>query len=141
MTELKLSGDIIQYMGLFIDITKAKVKDCIEREDKIIFVVERGELGKAIGKNGINIKTLKEVLKKDIDIIEFSDNIVQFIRNIFHNYNVENVELGKQGIKDHINVKIEQKDKGRAIGKEGRNLKIARDIIFRHFGIESMVIS
>lgn len=141
MTEIKLNGDSIQFMGLFEEITNAKVKDCIEQQERVIFIVEKGELAKAIGREGINIKKLKDLLKKNIDIIEFSEDIVQFVKNIFHNYNVENVEIGKQGTRDHIIVKIEQKDKGRAIGKEGRNLKLARDIVFRHHGIQSMVVA
>lgn len=141
MREIKLNAQVIQFMGLFERITKANVKDCIEQEDRIIFIVEKGQLSKAIGKNAINIKKLKELVKKNIDIIEYSEDIVKFIKNIFHNYNVEDVKIGKQGTKEHIIVKIEQKDKGKAIGKEGRNLKLAREIIFRYHGIEDIVIA
>lgn len=133
---VKLDTTAIHHITLFEDITKAKVKDCIEQEEKIIFVVNEGELGLAIGKESKNLKMLKSILNKNIDVIEYSDDAVQFIKNIFHNYKVREVRLSEE----RTEVVIDPNDKARAIGKNGRNLKVAREIAQRHHGIQNMVI-
>ncbi len=133
---IKFDSTTLQFITLFESLTKAKAKDCLNQDDKIIFVVNKGQLGLAIGKNSINLKKLKFLLKKNIDIIEYSDNVVDFIKNIFHNYKVIDVVIEN----NNATVVVEPKDKGKAIGKNGRNLRIAREVAYRHYGIQSMVI-
>jgi len=53
----------MQYISLFESITGAKVKDCV-MDEKLTFIVHPNEAGRAIGKNGINIKRVANVLKK-----------------------------------------------------------------------------
>ena len=133
---IKFDSTTLQFITLFESLTKAKAKDCLNQDDKIIFVVNKGQLGLAIGKNSINLKKLKFLLKKNIDIIEYSDNVVDFIKNIFHNYKVIDVVIEN----NNATVVVEPKDKGKAIGKNGRNLRIAREVAHRHYGIQSMMI-
>jgi len=134
--DIKFDTSTMRYITLFEGLTKASVKDCLELEDKIVFIVTKGQLGLAIGKNSVNLKKLKFVLKKNIDIIEYSDDIVGFIKNIFHNYRIIDVVIEN----NNATVIVEPKDKGKAIGKNGRNLRTAREIAHRHYGIQSMVI-
>jgi N utilization substance protein A len=126
----------MQYITFFEGLTKARVKDCLDLEEKIVFVVNKGQLGLAIGKNSVNLKKLKFVLKKNIDIIEYSDDVAIFIKNIFHNYTVLDVVIENK----NATVVVEPKDKGKAIGKNGRNLRAAREIAHRHYDIQSMVV-
>ena len=53
---IKLSTDQMRLMSLFQNVTKATARDCVEDEtqDKIIFVVQEGKMGLAIGKGGSN---------------------------------------------------------------------------------------
>jgi N utilization substance protein A len=50
------------------------------------------------------------------------------------------VDIEKRGNKVHAIVSVESKDKGKIIGKDGRNLKLARDILLRHHDIEGLTI-
>ncbi|MDI6917623.1 MAG: NusA-like transcription termination signal-binding factor [Thermoplasmatales archaeon] len=134
--DIKFDASTMRYITLFEGLTRASVKDCLELEEKIIFVVTKGHLGLAIGKNSVNLKKLKFVLKKNIDIIEHSDDVASFIKNIFHNYRVIDVVIES----NNATVIVEPKDKGKAIGKNGRNLRVAREIAHRHYGIQSMVV-
>ena len=47
---VRLSAESIRYLTLFESITGASIKDCIVQDDKIIFVVKKGDMGIAIGK-------------------------------------------------------------------------------------------
>lgn len=72
------SMETIGYINLFEKATNARVKDCLIEEGKLIFIVDQGEIGKAVGKNGANVKYLQEKLKKQIKVIEFNNDPVRF---------------------------------------------------------------
>ena len=62
MSRIKYDSESMSLMALFESVTGAKVKDCIVNE-KVIFIIEENEMGKAIGKNGANIKMVESKLK------------------------------------------------------------------------------
>jgi N utilization substance protein A len=140
MTNITLDQNTIRFISVFEKITKTHVRDCIETSDKLIFIVAKGQIGAAIGKRGENVKRLHELFKKNLDVIEYSDDPERFLKNIFHNYKIKGVEIEKRGNKVHAIVSVESKDKGKIIGKDGRNLKLARDILIRHHDIEGLTI-
>jgi len=145
--EISLDEESLKVINLFERVTRARIKDCIiidEAEDgtegKIIFVVQEGQLVQALGNKGENVKKLRELLKKSVDIIEYCQRPERFVRNIFHNYRLEEVEIqtGPEGRVAHIQVRVT--DKGRVIGKGGRNLNLARKILARHHDIVNITL-
>ena len=50
--EIKLTTDQMRLMSLFQNITKATARDCVEdeKQDRLIFTVNEGKMGLAIGK-------------------------------------------------------------------------------------------
>lgn len=141
MGSITLDGDSLRYMNLFETVTQVSAKDCIETEEKVVFIVGRGQLGKAIGKEGKNINKIKRLLNKDVHLIEHSDNPEEFIRNVFSYYDVKKVEIENRGNIVHATVTVDPKNKAKAIGKEGRNLRFSRDIISRHHEVQSVSIA
>lgn len=83
MTEIKLTSDELRLMSLFQSITSATTRDCIvdDKMDRVIFVVNKGQMGLAIGKGGSTIKQLQNMVAKKIELVEFSEDPVEFIRN------------------------------------------------------------
>ena len=141
MAEVRLDNQTLLHIGLFERITKARVKDCVEAEDKIIFMVDNGFISKAVGKNGENVSKLRKTIGKTIQIIEYSDDPMQFIKSVFHPYEVEKVDIESRGDVIHATVKVNPALKAKAIGRAGRNLKVCRDIIFRHHSIQSVSVA
>lgn len=141
MPEVTLTEDTLRYITLFENITKTHVRDCMETEDKLVFVVDTGQANKAVGKAGENVIRMKNTTGKNIQVIEYSDDPEMFIRNVFYNYNVQSVVLENRGNIVHATVTVDPKVKGRAIGKNGRNLKIARDIVNRHHNVQSIIVA
>jgi len=139
--EITFTEDTLRYINLFEAVTKTRVKDCMETEEKLVFVVEPGQANKAVGKAGENVIRLKNQTGKNIQVIEYSDEPEKFIRNVFYNYNVQNVVIENRGNVVHATVTVDPKVKGRAIGKNGRNLKIARDIVNRHHNVQSISVA
>lgn len=141
MPDITLTEETLRYITLFENITHTHVKDCLETEDKLVFVVDPGQANRAVGKGGENVIRMKNTTGKNIQVIEYSDEPEEFIRNVFYTYNVQNVTIENRGNIVHATVTVDPKVKGRAIGKNGRNLRIARDIVNRHHNVQSISVA
>lgn len=141
MPEITLTGDTLRHISLFEKITNTRVKDCMETEEKLIFVVEHGQGSKAVGKKGEHVIKLKNISGKNIQVIEYSDDPQTFVRNVFHTYQVQGVEIEMRGTIVHATVTVDPKSKGKAIGKNGKNLRMAREIVNRHHNIQSISVA
>ncbi|MDW0315524.1 MAG: NusA-like transcription termination signal-binding factor, partial [Nitrososphaeraceae archaeon] len=72
MTEkIKLTSDELRLMSLFQNVTSATARDCIvdNKMDRVIFVVNKGQMGLAIGKGGTTIKQLQNVVTKKVELV------------------------------------------------------------------------
>ena len=121
---IKLTSVEMRFIALFQSITGATVKDCIVDSDlnRIIFVVKEGSIGMAIGKRGKNIHYLEKITGKKHEVIEHSDNPAQFIKNALKPAKVDEVRITERMDGKTIAViSVNPKDKGVAIGKNGRN--------------------
>lgn len=141
MAEVTFDEQTIKYVALFQDLTRTTVVDCVDAGDRLIFVVKEGEIGKAIGKKGEHVAKLKRLMGKDIHVIEYSEEPERFVANVFRNYDVKGVLIEQRGEVTHATVTVDTSKKGRAIGKEGRNLRVSRDLIARHHPIQSVSVA
>ena len=132
MVEIKLDADSLRIFAMFESMTGAELKDVIEEEDRIVFVVVEGQVGRALGKGAINLKRLRESLQKEIVLLGYAADKEQFLKNVFHRFKVEGVEWEDRNGDMIAHVKIPQEDKGKAIGKGGRNIQLARMLMKRH---------
>lgn len=140
---IRLTNEELEYMRLFESITGATARDCIidTKFDRIIFVIKEGEAGMAVGKGGRNILLLKKITGKNYEVVEFSEDPVQFIKNVLKPANVKEVRLTKKPDGSVIAVvSVDGKDKGIAIGKNGRNIEKARFLAKRYFNISNVLI-
>ncbi|MGC9307655.1 MAG: NusA-like transcription termination signal-binding factor [Thermoplasmatota archaeon] len=138
--EIRLSNEEMQYIALAENVTNASFIDCIEMDDRVTFIVENGKLGKAIGKNAKNLKRLENMLNKEIKFVENDPDTEQFVRNLFKPFDVEEVVVmeGEDGVQ--VNVTITPEDKGKAIGANGRNINILREIARRHHNVTRLKV-
>jgi N utilization substance protein A len=143
-SKIKINIEEMKTMSIFSNVTKINPKDCIidKKLDRIIFVVRRGTVGTCIGRNGLNVKRLKTLLAKDIEIVENDESPEQFIKNALVPASVEKVAVVRRKNKpDLAFVTIKRGQRGLAIGKDGRNIERARILAKRHFDIENVIIS
>ena len=143
-TGIKLTSVEMRYIALFQSITGATVKDCIVDDElnRIIFVVKEGSIGMAIGKRGKNIHTLEKMTGKKHEVIEHSENPAQFIKNALKPAKVDEVRITERMDGKTIAViSVNPKDKGVAIGKNGRNAERIRFLAKRYFQIQSVSIT
>ncbi len=142
MGEIKLTAEEMRYIVLLQDITGASARDCIvdNENSRVIFVVKPGDAGKAIGRRGSNINMLRKVLGKDVDIVEYADNLEAFVKNVFTPARIINTRLIERGRKKLLYITVDPNDKGKAIGRRGRKVALARLILKRYYDIDEIKI-
>lgn len=143
-TGIKITSNEMRYIALFESVSGASVKDCIidEEQGRAIFVVNKGQVGVAIGRGGRNIHTLEKMTGKRHEIIEYSEDPVQFIKNALKPAAVREVRITERPDgKTMAVVTVNPKDKGVAIGKNGRNAERLRFLAKRYFQIQNVSIT
>ncbi|EGG42082.1 NusA-like transcription termination signal-binding factor [Candidatus Nitrosarchaeum limnium] len=141
---IKLTTDQMRMMSLFQNVTGATARDCVddEKHDRVIFVVNTGKMGLAIGKGGIHIKSLQNIVKKTVELVEFDEDPAKFLMNLLNSKLVSEVKLNTRadGSKQAI-VMVDPRKKGIVVGREGRNAEKARLLAKRYFDITSVLIN
>ncbi|MBU3968534.1 MAG: NusA-like transcription termination signal-binding factor [Euryarchaeota archaeon] len=142
MSEVKLSTDGIRYIALFESLTGASAKDCFEdlENNRLIFVVKGGDMGLAIGKGGDHINRVKKAIGKHVEIIEHSEDPVEFVKNAFHPVSIKNASLVVKDDKRIAYVEVHSKEKGLAIGRDGKNIEKVKKLSARHHNIHDVII-
>jgi transcription termination/antitermination protein NusA len=131
-------------MSLFQSITSVTARDCVvdDKMDRVIFIVNKGQMGLAIGKGGATIRQLQNVVAKKVELVEYSDDASDFVRNILNPQMVNDVKITQRtdGSKQAV-VLVDAKRKGVVVGKEGRNAEKARLLAKRYFQISNVLIT
>jgi len=141
MAEIAFDTETLGYIRLFEERTGARVKDCLEAEDRLVYLVFPGDIPKAVGPGGVLVDRLKGMMKKEIQVVEYADDPEALVRNIFYWYSPRHVDLVPKGKGRHATVTVDPAWKARAIGKQGKNLKVARAILMRHTDIISVNVA
>lgn len=136
MVRIKLDQETAGLSSLMEKISGAAVKDCFQDDDTVYFVVAPGEIGKAIGKGGINIRKVQDELHKKIKVVEFRDRVDEFIKNLIYPLAVERIVEEQDSF---ILQDTSRKTKGLLIGRDGKNLKFINRAVQRFFGKEVRV--
>jgi N utilization substance protein A len=138
---IRLTADEIRHIGLFESLTGTEVKDCVidESGELVTFLVKERQLGKAIGRNGNRIRRIQRILGKNIEVVEFSDNPEQFVRNVLAPAKPDRVEIVERSEGRVAVVYIDFHNRKLAIGKKGRKIQNAKKLAFRHHKISNIV--
>ena len=137
--KIRLNSDEIKFIAFFESLSKAAVRDCIQGEDFIGFVVEEGDMGLAIGKKGVNVERVKRGVGKDVFVVEYSNTPEGFIRNMFHPADIKGVIL-KSGESKTATIEVEARDRGKVIGPSGRRIKLAKKLLKRYWDIDNLTL-
>ena len=127
---IKFETQNIRDIGVFERLTKVHVKDVIRDENCVYFMIEPGKSGLAIGRNGYVAKNVGRVLGKPVKVFEFSDDLETMVKSMIPS--ARNFE--KDG--ETVAVTIPQADRSLVIGRNGRNIRIMKEFLNRHFKIK-----
>ncbi|MFA5246502.1 MAG: NusA-like transcription termination signal-binding factor [Candidatus Micrarchaeia archaeon] len=138
MSERKLSQEDIQLMNFLERATGAAASDVLTEGDSVIFIVAKGQLGRAIGKGGANIQNLRRAMQgKEVEIVEEAADVKELLTRALSPAMIKGMEQNDKG---EVLVSVEPKSKGLAIGKGGERIKKARLLAKRLFGVAEVRI-
>lgn len=125
---------------MFISMIGAQPLDFFETEEKASFLLEESDFYQ-LKKSGLHkLKSISDKVGKDIEIVVFSENLGEFVENLFRPAEVDNIKRKKRGEKETLQVFISPWDKGAALGRKSYKLYRARYFLKKHFGINSVKI-
>ena len=141
---IKLTTDQMRLMSLFQNVTGATARDCVEdeKQNRVIFVVNNGKMGLAIGKGGSHIKSLQNIVKKNVELVEYDDDPAKFLKNTLNGKLISDIRFNTRadGTTQAI-VVVDPQKKGIVVGRDGRNAEKARFLARRYFDITSVLIN
>ena len=144
MGRVKISMEDMALIAKFEQITGAAAIDIIRDDEgeRIIVVVRPKQLGKAIGRGGVNVKAASEAFGRAVDVVEIAETAEAFVTSALAPARVESVKIveHRDGTKV-ASVTVNNEDRGIAIGRDGRNVARARILVRRHFDLNNVVIA
>jgi len=138
---VEFNNEELLCIGKFEELTGAGVSDCIITESSVIFIVLKGDLGKAIGRKGSNITRVRQAFARPVFVFEDSDQAEHFIRNVFSNVTITNINIYEKMNAKTAYVTVDEKDRGAAIGKGGERVKLGRALLLRKFNCDLKLLS
>ena len=129
---IKLTTEDVRIVGTFERLIGVHVKDCLVDDDTVYFLIEPGKMGIAIGKNGVNIKSVSAALGKKVKIFEYADTPEKLVRSLIPSINSLDISNGV------VTVSVPASERSAVIGKSGKNIKIIRLFLDRHFAIKNL---
>jgi len=140
MAEIILSNETVQYINLASKYSGASIRDCVVEDDRVIFIVDKGHLGIAIGSKAKNLEKLRMLFKKIVKFVEFDEDKTRFIQNLCKPYNITKVTFDENNGEGIARIEVNPRDKSKLIGKGGRNINMIRKMAQRHHQIKDVQI-
>jgi N utilization substance protein A len=127
-------------MTLFENITHTSPKDCVvdQNGNCVYFIVNEGDAGAAIGKNGNNVKRVEALIKKNVKVFEYSNKLEIFVKNIIPQTN----EVMVKSVDGNtvIEIKVDRGSKAIIIGRDGKNIKLFKELLQRNHNVNDLVV-
>ena len=128
--------ELLKLINFFEEFTSADVKDAFfDTNDKLTFVVEPGNIGKAVGKSASTLKKVEQKLGRRIRVAEYSDDRLELIRSLVAPLTLVDIRE-EDGV-----VYLEGKDEkttGLLIGKQARNLRNLESMVRRYMPVDEI---
>jgi len=142
---ITLSDRDRRFIACFEDETGATARDCLVFEeegddDRVVFLVAAGEMGQAVGPDGRRVRAVEEALGRSVELVEDADRPEAFVANALAPAAVQHVTVSEQG--DRVAyAEVPERDRGAAIGRDGRNIRTARRLAARHHDIDDVQLA
>lgn len=139
MMERSLGFKERRYIEELRILTRSTALDCIidDKFERIIYLIKKGNMGLAIGKNGDNIRKLSSILGKRIEMVEYDEDEQTFIANMFKPAELLSITITPEQISI---VAKDNNNRGLAIGKNGATIDKAKILVKRFFNIDDIEI-
>ena len=136
---MKLSKDEIFSINALQMVSGVHAKDCILEGSSIAFLVKSEEMGKAIGKNGSNIKELGNKTGKKVEVIAFEESCEEFLKSAFSKAGIQKIEVRENDGKKTAIISASGENKRILLRNKPRLEKIKK-LAERNYNVEDIKI-
>lgn len=133
---MEITQDDLGIINLFASLCGVIPSDMVKIEGGYVFLVDAMSLGKAIGKEGSNIRKLRARLGPNVIIVKDSGNMEDFLRGFLNNVQVLDVEERRAPGQVALFVTVPDVQRGIAIGKAGSRIKGLKAMVKKKFGAD-----
>jgi N utilization substance protein A len=137
---ITLSDEARRYIARLEDETGARARDCLVDDDRLVFVVAPEDMADAVGPGGQTVRELEETLGRDVELVEDAETAAAFVANALAPAAVYNVTVSENDTTVAY-AEVAAEDKGVAIGADGRNIELARQLARRHFDVDDVELT
>ncbi|MBC7091126.1 MAG: NusA-like transcription termination signal-binding factor [Nitrososphaeria archaeon] len=134
----------LELLSLFQRVSGVTARDCVidNKMNRVIFLVNPNEIGLAIGRKGSCVRALENIIKKPVEIVAYSEDPVQLIKNVLNPKYISEVRLSERadGSKIAIVVLVSPRFQGAVVGLGGKHAEKARLLVRRYFDIADVRI-
>lgn len=131
-------------MSMFEGMTGATARDCVidEKRNRVIFVIAKGQMGLAIGKDGASVKKIERTVRRPVEVVEWADDVEGLVKNSLGAKFVQEVRVSDRldGTKGVV-VIVDSRKKGAVLGLGGKNAEKVRLLARRYFDINNVQIT
>lgn len=128
----------LKIMNLVEQLSGVTPKDIIREAERDTFLVPEGSIARCIGKGGVVVKKLENMLKKKIKFIEYSTDLKQFLRNVVAPLALQDIVQEDAVVTLHA---ADHQTRGLLIGRSAMNLRSTEAIVKRHFPISELKVA
>jgi len=127
-------NEAIRIINLVENLTNTNVKDVLIFDNVVYIVVDKNQKSKILSLIGI----LKRILNKDIKVVEYSNNVYEFVKELIPY--VSFVKIKNQDGSKIAEIGINKIYKGLVYGRNKRKLKLYKMFLNRIYKIKDIKI-
>ena len=136
---MKLGKQEIQLINAFDAVVNVNARDCYVDGNTVTFLVNEHDLGQAIGKQGANVRRMRQRIGKNVEIIPYASDAPTFLKKALKVYKVEVQEIKEreEAGKNSLTLKLDPENREKVLRNMNR-LKRLKAIIKKNFDIENV---
>ena len=134
---MRLGSEEIFYLNALNSASGANARDCVVQGNVITFLIKKEELGKAIGKDAVSVKKLRQKLKLNVELLEYGKDVEEFIKKALYTVKIKGVKVSEKNSKKIATVELEPGEKRKLLGNTSR-LKRIKALAQRNYNIEDI---
>lgn len=134
---MKISKDEILLINALQNVAGVSAIDCIIKPGEIVYVVNEGQLSRAIGKKGETVQRLRKKLAKNVSFFEAAKTPEEFLKKAFHKVAIGETAVSEVEGKKVLQLNLDFENRQMLLA-EGSKLRNAKELVKRHFGIEEI---
>ena len=138
MNKIIFDATILKYMSVFSYATKVQPRDCINDELGVLFIVPQGEIARALGTGGRNIRHVENIIKKKVRVLEFQDNLIMFLEHLSYPARVKEIRQDQDTV---FITALDGQSRGQLIGRNASNLRHMESIAKRYFTFKEIKVN